>query len=131
MLGYECGLLGSRSNRGAVMAGSEHADRLTGKTKTDVPAGTSNSAPVTSADRLSASLRYYLAKRRLTQEQLAQRLGWQQSRISDIMNQRILVSIGTLDKLAKALHVSSIKLLMPIKEKHKLPYLQTVITDIH
>ena len=111
------------------MADTERANSLTGKAESDVPAGRSklaqsdlptgrsNSAPVSSADRLSASLRYYLAKRRLTQEQLAQRLGWDQPRIANIIRQRHPVTIETLDSLSKALHISSYRLLMPIREK--------------
>ena len=99
------------------MAGSERADSLTGKAESDVLASTSVSELVSSADRLSASLRYYLAKRRLTQEQLAQRLGWQQSRVDDIVRSRNIVKIDTLDSIAKALKVAPYRLLMPIREK--------------
>ena len=96
---------------------TEQSASLTGKAKTDVPVGTSKLAPVSSADRLSASLRYYLKKRGMTQAQLGERIGVGQSRIADILGQKSLISIGILDRLSKALHVSSYRLLMPIREK--------------
>ena len=105
------------------MAGTERADSLTGKAESDLLASRSNlaqsdllssrsnSAPVSSAELLALNVRRILAKRGMTQAQLAQRLGWVTNRVNNILCCLNPVSLLTLDKIAKALQTSPSTLL--------------------
>ena len=85
---------------------SEQSASLTGKAESGLPAGRSNSAPVSSAELLALNVRRILAKRGMTQAALCKQLGWQTSRIADILSCRNPISLVTLDKIAKALQTS-------------------------
>ena len=90
---------------------SEQSASLTGKAESGLPAGRSNSAPVSSAELLALNVRRILAKRGMTQAQLAQRLGWVTNRVNNILCCLNPVSLLTLDKIAKALQTSPSTLL--------------------
>lgn len=66
--------------------------------------------PETIGERLAR-----LAKERgLTQEKLAEKIGWSQGRISDYSRGRKVPSIASLNKLAKALNLDLLDLLQGV-----------------
>jgi transcriptional regulator with XRE-family HTH domain len=69
---------------------------------------------------LSANIKQYRAKRRFTQEKLAEIVGLSDQTINDIEGCRTWVSDKTLVKIARALNIEVFQLLYPQSETEKL-----------
>jgi len=70
---------------------------------------------------VAENVRRFRKARGLTQVQLSQRVGVEQSRISEIERAEYAVNLDTLDKLCDALEVGPAGLLVPVEIPEAIP----------
>ena len=76
--------------------------------------GMTTVASPTMHEALAANLRRELEVRGMTQTKLAQECGWPPARITEILQGRFDIRLGTVEKIAKALGIPATHLLTPL-----------------